>query len=428
MRNVTRIFSVLFVFSVLCTGCQPRNQMVPPPPPKVTVALPIQRPVQDYFYTTGQTQAMASVELRARVAGFLQQINFKDGDLVAKDQLLFVIDPAPYQAALDSASAALEKAKAQLVLAERQLARTNILARENAATESTLDIQNAERASAAADVAGAEAALRQAQLNLDYTEVKAPFAGRIGRHLVDLGNLVSASATLLATIETVSPIYANFTLSEQELLGFMEKTKSGELKPIEESGPVVIELALGNSDKFLYKGRLDFMEFGINPRTGTTDRRAIFDNEDVSLVPGMFCRLRAPVGPPRERLLVDDRAISTDQRGNYLLTVDSENTVVIRPVVLGSLQDGLRVIESGISPEDRIVINGLQRARPGSVVEPTKGSMIPDRSNRPATPAPAKGEPAQGEVETTAPASSSNAPAGAAPESRPSDKPQESAN
>jgi RND family efflux transporter MFP subunit len=361
---------------VSLAGCQRSNQFVEPPPPKVTVAVPVREPVQEYFYTTGQTRAVASVELRARVGGYLQKILFKDGDLVEKDQMLFQIDPAPYQAQLDSAKAALERAEAQLVLAERQLNRTRLLARENAATESNLDIQEAERASALANVAGAKAALREAQLNLDYTEIRAPFAGRIGRHLVDLGNLITAGTTLLASLETVDPIYAYFTLSETDLLRFMEMQKTGELQSISDSDPPQFDMALGSSEQFLYHGKLDFREFGIDPATGTTERRAVFPNTDVTLVPGLFCRLRAAVGPPREQLMVDERAVGTDQRGKFLLVVSSKNEVELRMVKLGGVQNGMRAILSGIQPDDHVVINGLQRARPGGTVNP---ELVPMR-------------------------------------------------
>lgn len=374
---------------LLClpVGCQPRNQFIPPPPSDVTVAHPIERPVQDYFYTTAQTAAVASVELRARVSGYLHEIRFKDGDLVKKDQVLFVIDQAPYQAALDSAKASLDKAKAQLNLAEKQLARTQVLARESAATESTLDIQNAERAAAVADVASAEAALRTAELNLDYTEVKAPFDGRIGRHLVDLGNLIATSETMLATLESVDPIFAYFTLSEHDLLRFMELQKTGKLEPINDADPPVLEIALGSSDNFLFKGKLDFREFGIDPKTGTTSRRAVIPNPDILLVPGLFCRIRAPLGSPRTRVLIDDRAVSTDQKGNFLLLVDDKNVVELRYVTLGLLDGGLRVVESGITSQDRVVINGLQRARPKTTVNPLESTMQARTDNPTSAPA-----------------------------------------
>jgi RND family efflux transporter MFP subunit len=314
------------------------------------------------------------VELRARVDGYLKEIHFQDGELVEKGDLLFVIDQAPYEAALASANAALAKAKAQLRLSEQQLARTQLLAARQATTEGTLDIQEAERASAAADLALAEAALQQAQLNLDYTEIHAPFAGRMGRHLVDVGNLVQSGVTLLGSLESVDPIHAYFNVSESDLLRFRNMQRNGTLKRTE-SDPIPIELALGDTGEFAYSGMLDFREFGIDPETGTTQRRAVFANADGQLIPGLFVRIRATVGEPQERLLVEERAISSDQRGEYLLLIDDQHVVQYRPVKLGLQKNGLRAIESGLNPHDRVIINGLQRARPGSEVTPELAEM-----------------------------------------------------
>ncbi|MBX3438667.1 MAG: efflux RND transporter periplasmic adaptor subunit, partial [Planctomycetaceae bacterium] len=353
---------------------QQRAEYVPPPPPNVTVAVPLERPVQEYFEAPGQTRAVAVVELRARVDGYLKEIHFRDGELVTEGQLLFVIDKAPYQAIVASAEAALAKSKAQLRLSEQQLIRTRSLAARQATTESTVDIQEAEQAAATADVAAAEAALQQAQLNLSYTEIYAPFAGRMGRHLIDIGNLIQSEMTLLTSIESVDPIHAYFNVSESDLLRFREMQREGKLK-ISDADPITIELALGDSGDFAFKGTLDFREFGIDPSTGTTQRRAVFPNADGMLIPGLFARIRAAVGDPQDRLLVEERAVSADQRGAYLLVVDDQNIVQYRPVELGLLEDGIRAIESGLNPHDRVVVNGLQRARPGTEVAPETVEM-----------------------------------------------------
>jgi RND family efflux transporter MFP subunit len=366
--------TVLLLGLSFASGCQKKNEFVAPPPPTVTVAEPLERQVTEYFYTTGTTRAAQTVELRARVGGYLQQINFKDGDLVEKDSLLFVIDKAPYEAALASAQAEVAKAQAQLRLSETQLARTRALIERKAATPEQLDVAEAERASAQADVASAQASLKKAQLDLDYTEVRAPFGGRIGRHLVDIGNLVTSGTTLLATLETVDPIYAYFNISESDLLRFLEMQRQGTLE-INDADPIEIDLAIGENGEFTFKGRLNFREFGVDPSTGTTTRRAVFDNADGRLIPGLFVRARAAVGDPQPRLLVEERAVSSDQRGDYLLVVDDENVVQYRPVELGVADAGLRVIESGLKPEERVVVNGLQRARPGAKVTPTATEM-----------------------------------------------------
>lgn len=361
--------AIIWVALAASIGCEQRAEYVEPPPPKVTVATPIERAVQEYFQAPGQTRAAQRVEIRARVGGYLEKILFKDGDRVEEGQLLFVIDKAPYEAALASAEAAVQKAKAQLRLSEQQLQRTRSLVSRQASAPSDLDIDEAERASAAAEVASAEAALRQAKLNLDYAEIHAPFAGRMGRRLIDTGNLVQAETTLLSTLESIDPIHAYFNVSESDLLRFREMQRQGLLK-IGDDDALVIELALGDSGVFEFQGTLDYREFGIDPATGTTERRAIFSNEDGRLIPGLFVRIRVAVGDPQDRLLVEERAVSADQRGEYLLVVDEKNVVQYRPVKLGLHEGGLRAIEHGLHPNDRVVVNGLQRARPGSVVNP----------------------------------------------------------
>jgi RND family efflux transporter MFP subunit len=366
---------VLFLMTALfASGCQERAEFVPPPPPEVTFAVPLQQPVQEYFEAPGQTRAVKVVELRARVEGYLKEIHFQDGELVSEGQLLFVIDQAPYQATLASANATLAKAEAQLQLSEQELKRTQSLAARQVTTESDLDIREAERSSAAADVALAEAALEQAQLNMQFTQIRAPFAGRMGRHLIDVGNLVQKEMTLLTTLESVDPIHAYFNVSESDLLRFREMQRDGTLK-ITDSDPLPVELALGDAGEFAFTGQLDFREFGINPETGTTQRRAVFPNADGRLIPGLFVRIRVAVGDPVERFLVEERAISSDQRGAYLLVVDDQNVVQYRPVELGLLLNGLRAIESGLNTGERVIVNGLQRARPSAKVTPAEVEM-----------------------------------------------------
>lgn len=355
-------------------GCQQANQFVAPPPPTVTVAVPLRQPVQEYFETPGQTRAVQMVELRARVQGYLKEIHFGDGDVVTQGQLLFVIDQAPYKTAVQSAEAALAKATAQLQLADRQLARSESLAERNATTESSLDIQKAEQAAAVADVAAAQAALNEARLNLNYTEIRAPFAGRMGRHLVDIGNLVQSGETLLTSLESVDPIHAYFTISESDLLRFMRMREDGKIK-ISETEPLHVQLALSDTGEYNFDGQLDFEQFSVDTSTGTTQRRAIFPNADGRLIPGLFVRLRAAVGEPQDRLLIEERAIATDQRGDYVLVVSDKNVVEYRPVKVGLLSKGLRAIETGLNEADKVIVNGIQRARPGSPVTPELATM-----------------------------------------------------
>lgn len=361
------IVAVLAV--VLLAGCEEQNRFVPPPPPDVTVATPVEREIRDSVEFTGTTRATARVDLRARVNGYLQRIAFEDGQMVQKGDLLFVIDQAPFKAELEAAQARLQQAQASLQLAEANLARTEELFRRNVTTEQELDVQRAERATAAAEVAVAEAAVTQAELQLGYTEIQAPISGRIGRHLVDLGNLVQAEQTLLATIESIDPIHAYFYVSERELLHFMDMLRQNKL-PDPDVNPPTLYLGLADEEGFPHKGYLDYREFGVDPSTGTILRRGIFPNPNNTLIPGLFARIYAPIGEPVPRLLVEARAVSSDQRGDFVLVVNEDNTVEYRPVELGISVDGMRVVESGIEPDDRIVVNGLQRARPGSKVDP----------------------------------------------------------
>lgn len=362
-------FAIPCLFFVLLAGCEERNRYAAPPPSKVTVEKPEVRDVQEYFKTVGQTQAMKRVELRARVSGYLDGIEFADGEVVQESQLLFTIDRAPYDAAVKSAEATLAKAKANLKLAEQRLARAVPLVPQQAVTESELDQIVAERESAAADVESAEAALREARLNLDYTEIRAPFTGRIGRHRVDVGNLVEPATTLLAIIESVDPMHAYFTVSESDLLHYLEMRRTGELK-LKDNDQIPVELSIGDQQEFRFHGYIDYREFGVDPATGTTERRAIFPNKDTELRPGLFVQVRIPVGPPVPRMLVEERAIGTDQRGDYLLVVNEKNKVEHRTVTLGQQEDEMRVILDGVAKDDRVIVEGLQRARPGSEVLP----------------------------------------------------------
>ncbi len=359
---------------MLTTGCGTRNQPFTPPDPEVTVAQPLQRPVQDYFETTGSTAASKEVELRARVHGHLMEINFKDGGLVEEGQKLFVIDERPFKVAVDRATAARKRAEAQLLLAQQDYDRTAALVRDGATTQSARDGVQAQLESTKADVAAAIAAEDEARLNLEYTVIQAPFAGRITERMLDLGNLVQPGTSHLATIQAVTPVYAYFNLSEADLLRFMEMQRNGTLR-VNDTEPLEIELALGDSDQFAFRGTLDYREFGIDPQTGTTRRRATFDNENARLIPGLFVRARARVGDEQPRLLVEEQALGADQKGDFLLVVDAENLVRKRPVKLGRRIEELRVILSGIEPDDWVIVNGLQRARLDKPAVPKRVTM-----------------------------------------------------
>ena len=361
------------VMTSALVGCAPKNEFVPPPPPQVTVAQPVEREVAHALVFTGWTQAMARVDLRARVNGYLEQVQFEDGALVTKGDLLFVIDQTPFKTALAAANAELQKAKAVLQLERSEYARTEPLVQRGAMTQADLDVASAELLTAEANVVAAEAAVRQANSNLSYTEIKAPLSGRIGRHLVDVGNLVQMEQTSLATIESYDPIHAYFSVSENDLLKYLalNRENGGDAADLEAHPPALF-LGLSNEEGYPHEGHFDFSERSIDRETGTAMRRGVFKNSDQSLVPGLFVRIKAPVGAPRPRLLVEERAVSADQRGDYLLVVDAKNVVQYRPVKLGTTTEGMRVVESGVSADDWIVVNGLQRARPGAAVNPTR--------------------------------------------------------
>jgi len=375
IRGAIRVCSaagLLFLGAIV--GCRQGNQFVPPPPPTVTVAHPVERAVADTIEFVGNTQATRTVDLRARVTGYLQRIAFNDGSNVKTGDLLFVIEQAPYQLALDQAKAALQKAIAAQALAESQYRRMEPLAASGAVTQEELDIQAAQVATSKADVASSQSAVQQAALDLSYTEIVAPIDGRINRHLVDVGNLVQAQQTPLALIQAIDPIYAYFDVSENDLLRFMEMLRKNQV-PDPDRNPPPLYLGLANEKGFPHEGRLDYRELNINPSTGTAVRRAIFPNPDRRLIPGMFVRIQATIGQPQPRLLIDERAVGTDQRGVYLLVVNDKNVVEYRTVRLGMHTDTMRVVEDGIGKNDLIVVNGLQRARPGAKVTPEKGQM-----------------------------------------------------
>jgi RND family efflux transporter MFP subunit len=347
---------------------------VAPPPPAVTVAQPVEREIVRQLEFTGTTRSVEAVDVRARVTGYLQRIAFEDGAEVNAGDLLFVIEPAPFETALDSAKAALQRAEASLALARANLARAERLPR-GAISEQEVDVERANVATAQADVSSANAALRQAELDLAYTQVKSPITGRVSRHMVDVGNLVQPGETVLTRVEAFNPIHAYFSVSESDVLQFMRANQGASNEAIREAPPILY-LGLSGEEGFPHEGRLDFAELGVDPQTGTQMRRGEFPNPKGELVPGLFARIRLPIGNPEPGLMLPDRAIATDQRGEYVLVVNEQDVVEHRSVELGMRVGGMREILNGVQLSDWVVINGLQRARPGAPVEPERTSDI----------------------------------------------------
>jgi RND family efflux transporter MFP subunit len=369
----------------MVAACGKGNEYVEPPPPKVTIAEPLQQEVIDYLEFTGTTHAFERVEVRARVVGFLQSMHFIPGTWIDEGDPLFVIDPREYQAKLTGAKAELQSAEAQLTRAKIEFARYERLFAEKAAAETDVVKWRGERDIARAAVYRARAALERAQLDLSYTNVTAPITGRVSRNLVDPGNLVGeGEATLLTTVTRYDPMHVYFNLNERDYLKVMnmyrEQVKEKGIDPGTESAieaEIPLFLGLANEEGYPHQGTADFAESGLDTGTGTLQLRGLFPNPDKPpvLVPGLFARIRMPIAKRSDALLVTERAIGGDQSGSYLMAVNSENVVEKRLIRTGQLVDGLIVIKEGLRPGEWVVVKGLQRARPGAKVDPERTEM-----------------------------------------------------
>jgi RND family efflux transporter MFP subunit len=352
------------------------------PAPKVTASAPLQREITEWNEYTGQFAATESVEVRARVSGYLTEIHFQDGQFVKAGDLLFVIDPRPFEIAFASAEAQLTQATARLDLANRQLARAASLRQNDVVAASTYDERLAEVREATGALDAAHAQVDQAKLNLDYTRVTAPLAGHVSRHEVSIGNLVfggtSANTTLLTTIVATDPIYCVFDISEADLLAYQHA--AAESAGQHGDDPLTVEARLSDETGWKLKGQLNFVENQVNRSSGTLRVRAVFANPGAQILAGEFARVRIPASAPHQALLVPDAAVVSDQSRKLLMVVAADGTIVPKLVTLGPLVDGLRVIRSGIAPADRIVIDGLMRVRPGAKVTAEPGKIEPEPS------------------------------------------------
>ena len=363
------------LLSALVASCgESQKPAAAPPPPTVTVAAPVKRQVTDYDEYVGRFVAVNSVEVRARVSGYLDAVNFKDGQLVKDGDLLFTIDPRSFENAAAQSRAALVAAQSNLAFTEADFTRGQQLVKEKTITDQTFEQRSQAFRNARAAVTGAEAALRTAELDLEFTKLRAPIAGRIGDRRVTPGNLVTGgtggNTTLLATIVSTDPIYFEFTFDEASYLRYERNAGSGK-DVTSRDGRVDVSLKLIDEKDFVHRGRMDFIDNVIERATGTIRGRAVFANSNAVFTPGMFARVRVPATAPYEGLLVPDVAIGTEQVRKFVLVVDGENKAVQKYVTLGQLVDGtLRVIKDGIGPDDKVIVNGIARVRPGQPVRP----------------------------------------------------------
>jgi len=362
-----------------------------PPPPTVAVAKPIKRTVFDFDEYVGRFTAINSVEVRARVSGYLDKLHFKDGQLVKQGDLLFTIDKRPFQNTLDQARANLVQAQSNVAYTEADYTRGQALVRDKTITDQTFEQRAQAFRNAKASVTANEAAVRQAELDLEFTELRAPVNGRIGDRRVSPGNLVtggtSGNTTMLATIVSIDPIYFEFTFDEASYLRYERLAKKGE-DIASRNASVQVALKLIDESDFDHEGRMDFVDNVIERATGTIRGRAVFANPSEVFTPGMFARVRVPGSPPYEGLLVPDIAVGTEQARRYVVVVDDQDTARIKYVTLGQLtSDNLRVIKEGLGPDDRVVVNGLMQARPGTKVH------AEEQGTKPAAPVQAGGPP-----------------------------------
>ncbi len=340
------------------------------PIPPVVIQKPTQMKMADYITQTGNTVAYNAVNLVARVEGFLDSITFTDGTYVKKGQPLFVIEPAPYMAKLKEAQATVAAQKAGDAYAKAEYARQKRMYKDNATSLNNVEIWQAKTSQSEAEVAKALANLDIAQINYGYTHIAAPFDGRIGRHLVDVDNLVgNGAATNLATIEQIDPIYVYFNLNELDLLKLRAAAREKGVTA-KEIRQVPVQVSLQNQTGYQFEGKLDFINTGLNASTGTMEFRALLPNKKNTLVPGLFVQVRIAMTQATPQLTIPDTAVLYDQIGAYVLTMDKQNLVVLKRVELGSVEQGHRAVLKGLDAEDNVIINGLQNATPGNPVAP----------------------------------------------------------
>lgn len=364
-RALASLLLALFLILGLA-ACKQEATVAAPPTPEVPVATPLDMATMDWDDYTGRIEAIEQVDIRSRVSGYINKIEFKEGSVVQKGDQLFVIDPRPYQAELARAEAELERAKAQEQLTKLEFDRAKTLTDQKVISVEEFDAKAASASQSSSNVRGAEAAVETARLNLDYCYIKAPVAGKVSLARITEGNLVQPGGEILTTIVSQDPMYVTIDADENAFLRYKEMCGGKDLK----TKTITILMALSNEKGYPHQGRLDFFDNRVDPNTGTIRMRAIFENKSGYLTPGLFARVRVPGSLPYEGLLLPDSAINTDQSQKYVLVAGPEGKVEYRKVELGPLNGGLRVVKSGLSAEDQVVLQGFHAAQPGSTVKP----------------------------------------------------------
>ena len=380
--NSTRLrVGVAFASILLLCACEQQNKYQPPPPAEVTVAKPEQRKVTLYMELTGSTTPLNRVDLVARVQGFLDKVAYKDGAAVKKGDLLFQIDPEDYKISLQIAEATQQQQEALLIQADADLKRKQDLVKTSAVSVAQVDDSRAKRDSTVAALDQAKGQVEQAKRNLAYTTITAPFDGAMSARLVDPGAMVGAgSPTKLATIVQLDPLYVKFNIDEQQVLTVRERMREMGVT-LKDLGPIPVDIGLQTETGYPHTGTLDYVAPEIDTSTGTLAGRAIIDNKDALLEPGLFVRVRIPKQLNVNSLLVPDVALGNNQQGRYLLVVDAKNVVEQRQVEVGELVDGaLRIIKSGLKPDERVIVGGAMRALPGNTVVAVTASAAADKS------------------------------------------------
>lgn len=366
------------VLTLLLQGCRSEaDAQAAAPAPQVTVASALEREVQEWDEFTGRLEAVESVEVRPRVTGYIDSVNFAEGSIVKKGDLLFVIDQRPYRADLDKAQAELARAIARAELSATDVERSEKLLGVKAVSREEYDQRlNAQR-EAQANVEAARAAVTASKLNLEFTRITAPIGGRVSRAIVTAGNLVtggSNAATLLTTVVSIDPIYVAFEGDEQVYLKYTEMARRGD-RPSSRDAANPVLMGLANEQGYPHRGAMTFVDNQVDSRTGTIRARASFDNKDGFLTPGLFARVKLMGHNSHKAVLVDDRAIGTDQSQKFVYVVDADNKVAYRGVKIGRLTDGLRIVQEGLQPGENVIVNGMQRVQPGAVVAPEQVAM-----------------------------------------------------